>query len=71
MHDVTIAYHNYGDGGPPSEKTMLSGQLSCFFDTTTVSTSALEVVQCEILKSLGSFVIFNKTGFVVTEGLKV
>ncbi|CAM9850945.1 unnamed protein product [Pylaiella littoralis] len=27
VHDVTIAYHNYKDGGPPSEKTMLAG---CF-----------------------------------------
>lgn len=25
VHDVTIAYHNYKDGGPPSEKTMLAG----------------------------------------------
>ncbi|CBJ33474.1 Lysocardiolipin acyltransferase [Ectocarpus siliculosus] len=27
VHDVTIAYHNYKDGGPPSENTMLAG---CF-----------------------------------------
>lgn len=26
VHDVTIAYHNYKGGGPPSEKTMLAGQ---------------------------------------------
>ncbi len=27
VHDVTIAYHNYKDGGPPSDKTMLAGIL--------------------------------------------
>ncbi|CAM9267777.1 unnamed protein product, partial [Hapterophycus canaliculatus] len=27
VHDVSIAYHNYKDGGPPSENTMLAG---CF-----------------------------------------
>lgn len=30
VHDVTIAYHNYKDGGPPSENTMLAGkECSC------------------------------------------
>lgn len=26
VHDVAIAYHNYKDGGPPSEKTLLAGE---------------------------------------------
>lgn len=27
VHDVTIAYHDYGNDGPPNEKTMLAGEL--------------------------------------------
>ena len=30
VHDVTIAYHNYKDGGAPSEKTLLAGGLTWY-----------------------------------------
>lgn len=42
VHDVTIAYHNYKDGGPPSDKTMLAGinsfrSYSNFLDETAMA----------------------------------